>query len=375
MRIVLAWELGGGGGHVTQLAAVAKSLRQHGAEPTLLASRPVDHWTQEPVKPAPRWEPARTLMPTGTWADILLDTCWREDVGPYLDAWRDCVAAEEPDVVVADFAPSALVAARRLGIPAVNVSHGFDVPPSAGDLPNLHALAGMTDADRVDVRLGEKRVVDLLNAHVNEPIDRLADLYRDGPTVLTNRPTLDHFGPRSDGDYVGHFPGPEFPAPAWPDGAEPRVVGYLKPFPALRPLMHLLGATGLSTLAFVPGIEVQRTPPTLRPTAQPFHMATAARNAGLGICHAGVSTVCTFLAAGLPMLLIPLTLEQRILARRAEDLGVAVVVRPDDGEGMRAALQRLLTDDELTEAARRQPALDPEAGLAKAVDVIRGAAG
>ncbi|MCZ6730579.1 MAG: glycosyltransferase, partial [SAR324 cluster bacterium] len=70
-------------------------------------------------------------------------------------------------------------------------------------------------------------------------------------------------------------------------------------------------------------------------------------NAGLVLSHAGHGIVMKSLYYGVPMVLVPWARDQFGVARRAEALGVAEVVRREDcsGERVAAAVNRVFADD------------------------------
>jgi UDP:flavonoid glycosyltransferase YjiC (YdhE family) len=110
---------------------------------------------------------------------------------------------------------------------------------------------------------------------------------------------------------------------------------------------------------------------------RPLDIERAASTAELCVCHAGHGTVSVMLRAGVPMLLIPLHLEQALVARRTETLGAAVVCRPDDPEAVRRGLQRLLIEPGYTQAARRfakkYDQHDTASALRQAVQIVEEA--
>mgnify|MGYP003375398041 CR=1 FL=1 len=71
--------------------------------------------------------------------------------------------------------------------------------------------------------------------------------------LLATWPELDHNGARRGAGYRGVWNERFGGAPEWPAGEGPRVVAYLKEFPALDALLHLLRRSGLPVLACLGG--------------------------------------------------------------------------------------------------------------------------
>jgi len=86
--------------------------------------------------------------------------------------------------------------------------------------------------------------------------------------------------------------------------------------------------------------------------------------------------VSVMLRAGVPLMLIPLNLEQALVARRAALLNAAVVADANDAETFRVGLRGLLIEEKLSKAAQRFAKQyrdhDPQAALAEAVAVVTG---
>lgn len=130
-RFLLAWELGGGMGHVMRLAPIAHALHAQGhalhlvlrdlsgADAALgdLASSPrVTLWQ------APMWLPQlRGLPAPAVYAELLFRAGYLDATRllSLVRAWQALLDAIAPDLLLADHAPTALLAARDHGLPAL----------------------------------------------------------------------------------------------------------------------------------------------------------------------------------------------------------------------------------------------------------------
>jgi hypothetical protein len=54
-----------------------------------------------------------------------------------ISAWISLISLIEPDIIIADHAPTALIAARVLGIPRTTMGPGFFLPPDTAPLPSM----------------------------------------------------------------------------------------------------------------------------------------------------------------------------------------------------------------------------------------------
>ena len=120
VRILLTWELGGGLGHLMNLRPLAQELaaRRHqvfvAARDLSLGPRVFDVLPVV-LLPAP-WKsrPTEQVSPVATYADLLLNIgCGDADcLTAQLQAWRNLFGLVQPDLLVCDHSPTALLAAR-----------------------------------------------------------------------------------------------------------------------------------------------------------------------------------------------------------------------------------------------------------------------
>ena len=144
--IFFAWELGGGLGHVTQLVSLANGLRPAGHR-VVAALRELPRAAglldnagitvlQSPYKP-----PAsqNSIATPRTFAHVL----WNAGIGDpselqvLAEAWGNLLDFVDPDLIVFDHAPAALLAARGRQVKRVALGNGFCRPPDCSPLPDL----------------------------------------------------------------------------------------------------------------------------------------------------------------------------------------------------------------------------------------------
>jgi UDP:flavonoid glycosyltransferase YjiC (YdhE family) len=385
-NIVFCWELGAALGHAGRLNALAQPLVARGHAVSFVlrdlvhtrrllagASRP-----GIPVYQAPLWLHRVEGLPSGeaSLADILLACGWldADAMAGLADGWRNLLRVLQADVVVGDYAPAALLAARSLGIPCSAVGAGFQIPP-AGPLPPLRDWEPVPQARMAAT---EARVLATANAvlarHGAAPYARAADLLRGDAPLLCTWPELDPWG-RAEADerwFGPTIPGAAAGTPAWPDGAGPRVFAYLGgPHPEHGAMLAALARAGCRTLCYLPEVAAGAAPPYAHPlvawAAGPVALGDALPASAFVICHAGESTVSQALAAGVPLLLLPRTAEAFLTARRVRRLGAginvnemarpldwdAVVDRMLEGRDLRAAAQAFARRHADDDAARR----------------------
>jgi len=341
-RILFAWELGGNLGHVMRMRTVACALRERGhdvslhKEPSLRSSAP----------DLPR-EPA-------SYPEILLHYGFA-DPAALTDAvrcWRSLYAQAAPDLIAFDHAPTALLAARGLGIPRVLLGTGFASPPRITPMPTIRPWQNIP-AERLVA--SEQRALDTANAALRAlgapPLDVFHDLLDVEENILATLPELDHYGARPHTEYWGPiFDDSNGIEPPWPDGEGKKLFVYIRPAStAFRPLIALLRRARLRTVWFAPGIRPdaisQLESPSLRIVREPVNVRQAAASASAAVLHGGHSTTAAMLLAGVPVLLLPEHVEQFLLGRNVAALGVGAtlnVASPD--APLTSTLDRVIRD-------------------------------
>jgi hypothetical protein len=280
----------------------------------------------------------------------------------YLRAWQAIFDLVQPDLVLYEHSPTALIASHGRHFKKVLVGSGFAIPPLPE--PGAPFAPFSTTPDSGPVRAGLLADDALVLALVNRamarlglsPLHDLAQMYRQADAkLLMSWPALDHFGERPGQRYLGAEPLGQQPAAVWPDGPGPKVFAYLQAMPSLDALLSSLRAAGVCALLFVRGLpqdlRQKYSGDNLRFLDGLVDLAGVAAQADWVINHANHSTVAVFMHAGLPQLLIPQQQEQLLLALRLAAHGGAVLAYQDQ-PGFDKEVHQMLTDPTLRAQAR-----------------------
>jgi UDP:flavonoid glycosyltransferase YjiC (YdhE family) len=372
-RVLCAWEFGGDLGHVRRLMPVAHALRAAGHEVTfaLRDSRHLEAPRQDGFEAfvAPLLRTPKQVNPAPvSFSDILLNVGFddRPALAGALRAWRWLFDLVKPDLLVADYAPTALIAARAAGLRRVTLGSGFSQPPEGDPLPVMRAWAPI---EAGVLRALDDRLVGSIRAALDAPEAakprNARELLDAQAHLLCTFPELDPFGPRQGGERAGvEYVGPQGDATSgvevrWRDAAGPRVFAYLKPRnPRFAAVLEGLRALDAEVIAAVPGLEPREAAAAssdrMRVIAAPVNLDLVLGSATLCVCHAGPGLAARALVAGVPMALLPLQLEQFLIARRLVGSGNAEMSSPDEtAPDFKAWFARVLVEPRLREAAAR----------------------
>lgn len=350
-HILLAWEIGGGMGHLVPMAQLAEPLlaRGHtlhlaardlsGARAALgeLADAPRLHLWQ-----APMWlPPLQGFPPPVSYAELLFNAGYLDPtrLRSLVRAWRSLFEAIQPDLLLADHAPTALLAARGRPLRRALMGGSFFAPPAGQPMP---PFCDWEPVNAQRVLQSEQIVLTTCNAVMQAeggpPLQTLQELTQVDEVFLLTWPELDHYGAAAEGRPGGRYWGP-LPArrqgtPAlWPDGDGPLVFAYLKSdYAGIEPVLQQLARAPCRTLAYVRGL----TPPQrerlqnnrLRFAGAALAMDDVLAQADLVLCHPGAGTVVASLQAGVPLLMLPLHAEQLLMARRVGACGAGSHLMP-----------------------------------------------
>lgn len=340
--IALAWELGRGYGHVHSLAAIGEALGRRGHRLVVIAKEL--HRAEGafgglgvPILQSPMGAPARAaperLHSLGETLRVAGYDCV-EHFGPIYRAWRVLLEAFGPSVVIGDYAPTAALAARALGIPRVVIGTGWTVPPLQVPMPNVTPWAPLPRREATLAAEGEVLAVinEVLSRCGDAPVHAVADVHEGTERWLLTFEELDHFGPRPDTTYWGTLAGGHGARPpVWPQGEGPRVFTYLSArYWDFERVVEHLGATGYPTLVYArdlgPARAAELSTSTLRFSPHIVDIDLAMKQAAVFVSHGGHGTVSRALLHGRPLLVLPEHDEQALMGHHLAAQGLAIDV-------------------------------------------------
>lgn len=364
-RILFAWELGGELGHALANNAIAAELRARGhriafAFRELKPLAYLDDCAAHDVFQAPvSLTEGRGAGKPHTFADLLAG-CGYEPAAHaagLIAGWLAILERWRPDLVMCDFAPTALVAARALGLRRASYGNGYSIPPRLTPLP---AFRFDDPIDPARVLASEARTLananDALSRLGAAALESLAQIFEADEEFLTTFPELDSYGTRPATGYWGPGYNIETGIPVtWPAGEGKRVAVYLrKGVVQLDLIIAALREQDHRVVAFIPDLELARSAllaaPRRKVAERLIRLAPLLRDCDLFVSHGGSATIGTLLA-GVPQLVFPGQYEQYITARRVGQLGAGEWFAPNDVD-VATRMAKVLAEPSYTKAAR-----------------------
>lgn len=348
-RILIAWELGRGLGHLVPMAAVALEARRQGHDVTLALPRGADAqgWLAHTGCPVVEVDlpgaPARSFpLSLNYSANLSRNGYWHaETARGRIGAWSHVMRDVNPDALVAEHAPGALLAGRGTTMTRVVIGNGFAQPPLHDPMPQLQSWLPVPDellraAD--DAWLGP---VNVALADLGLPaLSAVPNLFDDTTRLLTIERELDHYADRSEGTFIGAMDAPRYlHLSVLPD--VPRngyVFVYVSPFNRyLLPLLSALESLRWPVVAYVPGLprEVSVQHPDVEWLSAPVDLGSLEGRCRLVVTAGGSMLGSRILKLGLPWFICPEDLEKAVLGLQLIRRGLADALNwfapaPDD---------------------------------------------
>jgi UDP:flavonoid glycosyltransferase YjiC (YdhE family) len=337
--VLLAWELGAGLGHVVPLRWVAQRLIKAevsvtAAVKSLSAARLLAEIgvrvLQAPIWPVTFYSDAqRRAVSSATLIDSLAGFGLADPVvlSSLVAAWRELFALVKPDLVIADFAPAAALAARHY-LPLAAVGQGYSNPPAELErFPLLHQYAPPIWKEATVLAT----VNEVLASFAVPPLGRIGEIFRADVVAITNFPLLDPYRAYRSSPARGPF----FETP--PIARRPDAAGiyaYLSSGELRKDVVAALLPLGPRVRLFAPGL--------IRPQLADFREAGASiapalpnlfeelAGARLAVHVGSATTAAGALAAGVPQIILSLDVEKDLTGVALEQAGVGKLLRVYD---------------------------------------------
>ncbi len=371
-RIVFVWEFGGGLGHIQYDLPLAKVLKERGHEVICIMKHVIDTgkiFGDHEIKiiQAPLWQVTVKQLPTSySYPETLFNLGYlvRGGLLSMVKAWQNLLDPIKPDLIVADHAPTALIATHDSNCKRVLYGTGFFSPPRKNPMPSVIPWVKAPDGL---IEHSEKKALQTINNVLEELgsplLQQLYNLFEVDEDFLATFQELDHYQDREPARYWGpvlsHAGGE---SPKWPETAySKKIFCYIKPgYPHFEELLNGLQRVEASVIVYAPEVveEIIRKHQTgnLLFYKKPVDMQKVCKETDMLVCHAGHGTVAFTLLYGKPMLLLPEhgQIDQILTARNVIRIKAGLMLNTrEKTRDFKGLIQKVLTKPQFTENARK----------------------
>jgi UDP:flavonoid glycosyltransferase YjiC (YdhE family) len=353
-----------GTGHLQPLLPYAQALRAHGHEVLIAAPAEVGEMLRDAGLPhapfdhpgdaslAPIWARLHQASAAETAGIALREIFAGLNAKTALPKLLETVAAWRPDLIVRESAEfAAAIAADHAGVPHARVAvHMVSFEENFAAL-----VAAPMDALRRDTGLPPDEAAFLRT----EPVFTAFPASLDNPSGASEQTPIP-FRVRH------HEEEPHTGPAAWDVAGDSRPLVYVTfgTIAGSTSSVNSIYRTALEAIAGLPvrallttgrGVDggiLGTIPANVHVAAWVPQRDVLARAAAL-VCHGGSGTVRGALAAGVPMVVVPLGADQPHNAQRVAAVGAGIALPAPDAASLRAAIERLLADAAFARDARR----------------------
>ena len=301
--------------------------------------------------------------PALSYPDILLNTGFslKSQLLAKIKAWKALYKLLQPDLLIVDHAPGALLAALGATPPRVLFGSGFYVPPRINPMPTMRPWLNVPKQHLIESEHKVLMVInDVLKQLAGTPLSELAGLFDAQEDFLCTWPELDHYPNREKARYWGpRFALDQGVDANWPNGQGAKIFAYLNAnYPDIGSLLQQLGALPQRVLVHVfgaqPALIRRHRTANLEFSSRPVNLSQVRQQASLAITHAGHGTTAAMLLAGCPLLLLPMTVEQFLVARNVANCQAGTLVHADSKKpNYRKLVRQILSDSIYRQGAER----------------------
>ena len=340
-HILCCWELGAGYGHLYRLLPIISELLRVGHHVSIVskdverARRVFDTFSLETIPAPVASAPPKSFSLSQNYSENLLrNGYWHlPSLQQRLKDWLALFEAYQPDLVLAEHAPTALLAARLADLPHGVIGTGFSVPPRLIPMPGIQPWFHLPKRQLLNIEVAFlERLNPVIRSLGGRELTAVAEMFDQAEPFLCTFPELDHYTIREDVAYLGPILyTPEHQPAIWPEFDGTRIFLYMHAANRmLRPVLKFLKSLPVAVLACItamPPDEIhQWEGENLHIHTNPVNLSEVVKNCQLMISQGGFNTGVYMLLHGVRLFLLPLELEQMLWAYRLSQQGLATTV-------------------------------------------------
>jgi UDP:flavonoid glycosyltransferase YjiC (YdhE family) len=366
--IIGVCELGGYLGHISKITSLLQHLHRLGHQVIAVvpdisfvgfmeAQNPFIPYVLGPKLPMPAFKTSRdpvnlseVLLCAGMGTEAVLTPC--------ANLWRQLFTLLKADLILADYAPTALLAARSLAIKTIVLGTGFSVPPQLSPLPAFNRRLVIHEPA---LQASDTQLLTALNRylaqHKKPLLQTVSDLFWQTEHVaITHAHALDHFAygrPAEVKYYALATRTPGGTQTDWPDVRGKKIFAYLKTeYPGLEFLLEQLQTLPVAVIIYLSGKNAEQwlhfQTPQLHIFLTPLDLTLLMPDADWLIYHAGSGMASQALLNGKPSILIPTHYEQLFTAEALAARQLGYLLNPHwAAEKIKTLLTQALADTQI----------------------------
>jgi len=328
-NIFFVWEMGDDLGHLVSLVSLARRLVVNGIR-VKIAVKDVSlipkiyNFSHDGIEfiqsPRPATSLAQPNRQNRSLAQILNNTGFQDfdTLNSLVSLWKTLYRLVEPDLVIFDYAPVALLAANYFDFKTIIYGSSFFIPvPGCETVDLMPWNPSAAPALRASER-HSKNIVNRILSPIGRKVEYLSDLYVADAIIIKGIPLLDIYSSQRshDSSYELDLTGlMDTQIIDWGDSTQPKVFGYLKwRYRLTRVILEALVKLNVNANLYISGIDddsiAEFSGGNLTLWTQPVNDLAAAQTADIVISHGGLGLACKAISYGTPLVIYPTQLEQ-----------------------------------------------------------------
>ena len=320
MKILFSWEFGANLGHLARDYPLASRFLEMNHEVVFVVPNPIK---AENFSSKFRYieTPHHTIQghgaPLNYSAMLLMLGFGSSTACKVIDAWVQLLSDEKPDLVVINHSFTALVAARFLNIRTLVIGTAWEIPSEATVQPPW-GFQSLQDLSKID-----KQLMDVIKPYVQ--VEFLHEVF--GKPYLTTIPELD-FHSRPNANYIGYLGDIESQSSLSFESSKTKIFAYLRTnHHSYYEQLAALNACGAEVICYIADLLtpqefiIAKMYSNLRVTKVPQRISDLKPDLVLSY---GSTTVTDCVTQGIPVLMLPKLLEQKLVGDKLQASGAGI---------------------------------------------------
>jgi len=401
-RILFALEIGGNSGHIGRAMAMARAATRRGCITAISASDiaalkrfagdDLDMPVFQTAKPPSGDENNR---PSINHAEILIRFFGYDNESALLgmvSQWLATIDEFKPSVIVSDYAPTAVIAARIRGIRVVSICSGFGIPPDTVPMPSFFRNQAITSGVLLSLEYRALSSVNAIMSKFGRPsFNRLSLLFNTDTVIIDNPLDLDLWGGIKGRFYTGgiaHDDTKSHVRLEWPQErpqGSVRILSYLHAHSrGLVQALEAMNRSGADVICTVAGLSDEAAMAfcsnRMLVTNRRINVYDLVTDATVALSYGGAGFIRMAINAGAPLVLVSDIVEQMLNSTKIVSLGAGKLVNPSaSSNDILEAINTVASNESYRAAAMKFAANNrrpPDSEIVdRALDAVLGVAG